>query len=188
MLHPKGEMLAEHPANQAYAKHVPKTARFPATRFASHGEATLRLDRFGPHELHLTLNQEKAAPVLYFGTFFPLWKSNVPMRRGKGAFSHFIVLEAGAGETKIELLFRPLILVLSTVLSLLLVPIALAGILSLHRKRSLAVCVLVWAIVPVAVFLRAVYMETGLPGRALYGAEEQALDPSGKVLTIEEAF
>ncbi len=188
MLHPKGEMLAEHPANQAYAKHVPEDARFPATRFASNGEATLKLDRFGPNELQLTVNQEKAAPVLYFGTFFPFWKSNVPMRSGKGAFSHFIVLEAGAGETKIELLFRPMILVLSTGLSLLLVPIALAGILFLHRKRSFAVCVLVWAIVPVAVFLRAAYMEVGLPNHALYGAEEQALDPSGEVLTIEEVF
>ncbi len=79
-------------------------------------------------------------------------------------------------------------MVLSTVLSLLLVPSARAGILSLHRRRLLAVCVLVWAIVPVSVFLRAAYMETGLPNHALYGAEEQALDPSGEVLTIEEVF
>jgi hypothetical protein len=188
MLHPKGERDSDDPMNIAYAAAVPEGTRFPANRFAVNTPATVTLDRFGPNELQVTVKQDVAQPVMYFGTYFPFWKSNVPMRRGEGAFERFMVFDVGAGETRIELVFRHGLIVCSMVLSLVMVPLAVAGMLALNRRRVLAVLVVLWMFVPVSLFLYGVNKEGALPESVLYGPENQALDPEGSALILQDTF
>lgn len=112
---------------ETYRKYVKSTNASIHSRFtfidSDTGEVPesldLQLQSFGVNHIAFTVNVPKSGDLVFFSSYSPFWKCNIPFHRGEGEFDHFTVFALSLGTHHITMDFRPIILIAALLVSIL---------------------------------------------------------------------
>jgi hypothetical protein len=161
--------------------------RFPASRFlfapdTPGGAApTLRLVSHGPNHLIADLQAPAAGRLLHIAAHHSGWRSNLPLTAAPPPLAPLQMLALPAGETRLDLRFRPTGILLAGGFTLAVLPGLAAAWLALGGHRRSARGLVAAAVLLPALFLAGTVTTHSWPERVLYGADGQSRDPGGKV-------